>query len=339
MKIKTFLKKLTAVLLGAVTIAAPGIAYAQQVNVFGAQIQPFKATVVSDVVSAVDVTVAMYIRYVGTAAATSTVAVATNNSIAFVSGGAADTTINNTALGTLQCGATQGTLDLTDADCDTYGELVDHINASANWVAVLAGVLRSETSNGNVNNVTASTNVKNPDGLAITVKTSAGLIVSGLALPGGGRLPAGILGGAKGLPTTGLPGGIQNWIPVSFSGNPSTAGAGKPAGPFVPFADTDTSLLYASENVTSTGAVGNFIAYCVYESYKFNGGFGSTENAVQMYLETGAATTVTGKIDEFLNSGGLKCSGGKVLVRISATITLTAPLVVVTAVRQPRNIS
>ena len=334
---KNFLKKLTAVVLGAFVIAAPSLAVAQQVNVFGAQIQPFKATMVSDAIGAVDTTVALYVRYVGSSAATSTVAVTGNNSMAFVDGGAADATVN--VQDSNACGATPGTLDLTNANCNTYGGLVDRINKSKNWVAVLAGVLRSETSNANVNNVAASNAVKNPDGLGITVKTSAQLVVTGIGLPGGGRFPAGILGGQKGLPVTGLPGGIQNWIPVSFSGLPTTTGAGKPGGAFVPFADTDTSLLYASENVTSTGAVGNMIVYCVYESYKFNGGLGSTETAVNLFQKAGAATTVTGILNEFINSGGLKCSGGKLLYRISATTTLTAPTIVVTAVRQPRNIS
>jgi len=334
---KNFLKKLTAVILGAFVVASPGLAVAQQVNVFGAQIQPFKATMVSDVVGAVDTTVAFYIRYVGSSAATSTAAVTGNNALLLVDGGAADATVN--VQDTNACGATPGTLDLTNANCDTYGELVDRINKSKNWVAVLAGVLRSETSNANVNNVAASNLVKNPEGLAITVKTSAQLVVTAIGLPGGGRLTAGLLAGQRGLPTFGIPGGIQNWIPVSFAGIPTTTGAGKPGGAFVPFADTDTSLLYASENVTSGGTVGNMIVYCVYESYKFNGGLGSTETAINLFQKAGAATTVTGTLNEFINSGGLKCSGGKLLYRISATTNLTAPVLVLTAVRQPRNIS
>ena len=46
------------------------------------------------------------------------------------------------------CGSTASALDVTDSDCDTYGELVDVINANSashGFVAVLVGALASET--------------------------------------------------------------------------------------------------------------------------------------------------------------------------------------------------
>jgi hypothetical protein len=41
---------------------------------------------------------------------------------------------------TSNCGAVAGTFDVSDADCDTFGELMVEINATSNWIATLVDV-------------------------------------------------------------------------------------------------------------------------------------------------------------------------------------------------------
>lgn len=89
--------------------------------------------------TAEDGDIALFVRYVGTTVGTNTVAVAAGGDIAFVEDSSADTTIGT-------CGATPGTLDVSNTACDTLGEVVDLINSSANWVAVIHAGLRTDTS-------------------------------------------------------------------------------------------------------------------------------------------------------------------------------------------------
>lgn len=54
--------------------------------------------------------------------------------------------VNNDGAGAQVCGSNTGALDLTNAACDTFGELVDVINDSgSNWVAVLVGAAPGDT--------------------------------------------------------------------------------------------------------------------------------------------------------------------------------------------------
>lgn len=47
---------------------------------------------------------------------------------------------------TIQIGSTAGTIDVSNAAGNTFGEIVDHINGSANWKAYLVGTLRADNS-------------------------------------------------------------------------------------------------------------------------------------------------------------------------------------------------
>ena len=88
--------------------------------------------------SAVDGDIAIVVRYVGASCSgASTVAVAAGGDISFVACGSADTTVNTT--GTIDCST-------PPAGNDTLGEVVDLINASSNWRAVLLDGLRSDSS-------------------------------------------------------------------------------------------------------------------------------------------------------------------------------------------------
>lgn len=95
--------------------------------------------------------VAMLIKYVGTAApsATTDVAVAAGGDMTFRVAGVASTTINS---GLVACGNTAGTLDLSTpaATCDTFGEMVDVINATSDWRAVLVSALRTDSTDNTI---------------------------------------------------------------------------------------------------------------------------------------------------------------------------------------------
>jgi len=308
-------KKFFAVTMAALLVTLPLVGLAQSVNVPGLLVAPFKAKYVSDNITAVSTDVGIYVRYVGSAAGAATVAVAAADAdLSFVANGVADTTVNPAGAATA-CGATPGTLDTADTDCDTLGEVVDHINQSANWNAVVAAALRTDTSINSLDTL-AATDAKGPAGLGLLKDTVVALNITNVLLPGGGRLAAG--NAAQ------LPAGIENW-----QSNPQKVTPH-------PFNDRDTVMLYASHNDAYTGAAGPYIVYCVYENYKA-GGFGSSELAIVLYQEAMAATTVTGKIDEFQTAGGLSCSAGKMLVRVSAATTLTAPTNVVTGYVKTRN--
>ena len=130
MKIKT--------LVLAFLLVAPA-AFAQ---IGSAQGNPVPVTLSSDTAGSV----AMLVKYVGTStSATTDVAVAAGGDMTFRIAGAADTAVNTVAQGSL-CGATPGTLDLSTpaGTCDTLGEVVDVINASGDWIAVLVDGLRSD---------------------------------------------------------------------------------------------------------------------------------------------------------------------------------------------------
>lgn len=316
--IKTFLKNLAAVALAAVVMAGPTPAFAQGVNVNGLQVQPFSATFIGNSISAVSTDVALYVKYTGSTSQTATLDVAAADSdFTFQVAGANDATINVQSGGLPACGASVGVLDTADADCNTLGELIDHINASANWSAVIVAGLRTDATANTLLTLGASARVKDPGGVEIFWETPQALAINVALIPvdnGGASL------------------GIQNWLARSNTGRDSGKLATRP------FPDRDSTLLYYSEKVTTTGAVGNIIVYCVIENYIEDKQASSSEQANILYLEAGAATTVTGKVDEFTTAGGLVCNGGKLFVRVSATTDLTAPTVVLTGFQRFRRV-
>lgn len=109
--------------------------------------QPF-ATLVYD-----DVDVALKVRYVGSQASASITVSA-----------AGDITFKHGAVGALVVDPTidsggddPGVIDVSDASANTYGEVVDLINASANWEAYLVGGLRADNANASTGSLLART--------------------------------------------------------------------------------------------------------------------------------------------------------------------------------------
>lgn len=92
--------------------------------------------------TAEDVNVALIVKYIGTDVGTNSVAVAATGEISFIDAGTAGADVSVIC----PSGGTGGTIDVTDAACNTLGEVVDIINADANWAAVIHAGLRSDSS-------------------------------------------------------------------------------------------------------------------------------------------------------------------------------------------------
>jgi hypothetical protein len=88
--------------------------------------------------------VALLIRYVGTNTSGGTVVVAaTTGDITFATGAVGSSAADDT----LECpvsGALGGIIDVSNASCDTIGEVVDIINGSPNWRAVPVNALAAD---------------------------------------------------------------------------------------------------------------------------------------------------------------------------------------------------
>lgn len=260
---------------------------------------PAGAVTVTHTISAVDTDPALYIKWTGTTAEP-TIAVEADGNLTFTLGGSAYTGFECPVSGALG-----GVIDVSDAACNTLGEVVDIINADINngadmnggFIAVIAGGLRSDASDDSFLADAADDDVQTVNGEIVYWDTSTLDDVN--------------------VTLTDLNRGGRTWW--------GDRAAEKIHLPANPFADSENVLLYASENITNAGTIGNFSAYCVVEKYAFTGG---SETVYTMYFEAGAATTVTGFINEFINAGGLRCQGGKVLVRIEASGADTTAAVV-----------
>jgi hypothetical protein len=285
---RSTLKKL-ALTAAALSLAlVPALAVSQGVSLFGVQVQPFKAEPVSATISAVDTDVALYIKYNDTTADPS-IAVEADGNLTFLVGDAAYTGFECPVSGALG-----GIIDVSDAACDTLGEVVDIINAdqsdNAGFLAVIGAGTRAYSSNDSFLADADDTDVSRPEGEVVYWDTSTlddvGIVLLNVAQ-------------ASGAP---------EWF-----GNAQPENIRLPLNPFNGF---ETVLLYGHENITNAGTVGDFEARCIVEQYLSTGG---SETNTLMYLEAGAATTVTGTIAEFVNAGGLRCQNGKVFVTILAS--------------------
>lgn len=293
-----FLKRITAALAVAALALAP-IASAQ-VNVNGIQVLPFKAKYVSHAVTAADTDQALLIKYFGAGGtSTTTVAVEADSNLTFV--------VNGAAYAGFECpvsGDLGGVIDVSDAACNTLGEVVDVINATATSFStgyfratILAG-LRSDSSNAVLLADAADTEVTTPLGEVVfhDSSTTDDTVI--------GLWPREEVGKSLFLPQGG------SRVPVNT------------------FANSDSVLQYYHENITNAGTVGNIEVYCVKENY-LDAKSVSSETATLIYTEAGAATTVTGLINEFnYAGGGLHCQGGKIVVKLLASGADTSALTV-----------
>lgn len=122
-----------------------------------------------------DLDIGLVVKYIG-AQASGTVQVDASGNILFKHGAlaseAADTTI--------QVGVTAGTITVSNAAGNTFGEILDVINASANWKAYLVDTLRTDNSDASTGSllIMAATQAKTPGGIALLKDTSKVLNMS-----------------------------------------------------------------------------------------------------------------------------------------------------------------
>lgn len=119
--------------------------------------------------------IGIVVKYIGTQAS-GKVQVDSSGNLIFIHGAvgseAADTTIGAPTL--------NGTITVSDASADTFGEVLDIINASANWVAYLVDALRTDSSNASTGSllVMSSTQANVAGGIALNKDTSKVLNMS-----------------------------------------------------------------------------------------------------------------------------------------------------------------
>jgi hypothetical protein len=120
---------------------------------------------VSQAVAADDTDVSIIVKYYGSNAA-ATVEVEAGGDILFKEGGSADLSV------ICPVGGTGGAIDVSNAACNTFGEVVDIVNADPNWSAVILDGLRADSSNDTLLVQAASPAVLNPGGMTLLVDTS-----------------------------------------------------------------------------------------------------------------------------------------------------------------------
>lgn len=226
--------------------------------------------------------VAMLIKYIGSSAsATTDVAVAAGGDMTFRVAGVASTTINSAAV----CGATAGTLDLSTpaATCDTLGEVVDVINATADWRAVLVAGLRSDSSDNTLTTFAVASAVRS-DGLAIYFDSAVSLTTS-IAL-----VPPGCLTNIRCYMT--------------------------PAGKLLenPFGGKQIDVRWV-EGYATWATTGTFNIYSVKVSNKASG----SENVMTLHSEATGASATNKQLTQFQYYGLLGRPNDKVIVRITTT--------------------
>ena len=128
---------------------------------------------------------ALIVKYIGSEAS-GTVEVSSAGDITFkhgdLSSEAVDATIDSG-------GDDDGVIDVSDSNADTFGEVVDLINASANWRAYLVGALRADSANASTGSLLlkSATQAKVAGGVELYLDTSkvlhASVAVRGLRYP------------------------------------------------------------------------------------------------------------------------------------------------------------
>lgn len=243
--------------------------------------------------TALDGTVGLYVKYVGSTAGKPTVEVDSSSTrdITFKIAGSVDTTVGCPTIGT-------GIVDVSNAACDTFGEVINKVmGQSSNWVLVPGGLLASESTNATLAGLSATdTNIRTT-GVPLyfdnnNVVTAADLASVVIGPPSGAN--------------------AAFW----------TNGASKT--PINPFADTYTFLSGFSEKKTSGGTIGNTIVYAV--KSVFSGILGSTatytESVRTVWTETGGATATQLK-EDFSDFPLIAGPGEHLILRISSSTSIT----------------
>lgn len=276
-------RKIAALLVGLVGLL-PVLALAQNVFLFQ------KATPVSAAVVADDTSVAVLVKYYGTATSAD-VAVAANGDITFRQNAVADTT--------LECpvsGALGGVIDVSDAACNTLGEVVDQINKSSVWRAVILDGLRSDTA----------------DDSLLTFGATEATLAQGLAL----KFDTDTVGflESRALSTCRT---IDCLIPARGL---TSAGVAPPLEPN-PWKGTQTVFFYANATSTYGSGNSNFQVYSVIPKLT---AAGASEQANIIYQVAGGATTVNKEFTVWQNVGLYGDPDAKVIARLKNSAAMAS---------------
>jgi hypothetical protein len=257
------MKKLILTLAAIAVLATPSFA---QTPVFG--------HVGSDTAGSV----AMLVKYIGSTApgTTTDVAVAAGGDIAFRVVGVADTTVNTT--GSIDCSS-------PPAGSDTMGEVVDLINASSNWRAVLVGALRSDSTDNTITTFTVA-NAARAEGLPLYFDSAVSLTTSIPLIPEACKTD------------------IRCWM--------------SPQGKLMEFPaqGTQTDVKWV-EGYSTFATTGTFNIYSV-KTRQIAGAAGS-ETASTIWSEVTAATGTNKQLTQFQYVGLKGKPNEKVIVRITDT--------------------
>ena len=267
---------------------------------FAADLGEEGAVQINTSTTTVDTSPFVLIYYVGsdtTAAVTVEVA---DNTWTLLQGGAADTTI--------ECplsGAYGGLLDVTNAACDTLGELMNIVNntSGSEWrIVPINGQLADDP---------------DEDALALGATEARGdgaVVYYDDSVKLDHRI-------------TFIPGELDDEFMKPEFYDPNRDGRG-----FInPFKGATQVLKYATYAITSSGTMTDLTVTCVVPSFGptavDDSGGTFTETSQVIYLEADATTGVVGLINEFnYHNGGLRCPDGRIQIHLPTDTDLTVPL-------------
>lgn len=284
-------------------IAPPLSAQTASIGLWGFSTPPEPAFAA---ITADDSDVAMLVKYIGPIGASGTtnsgtVQIAATS--ALFKSGAQGAETNATTDPTCPGGGTAGTVDFTNAACDTLGEMVDVVNATTTWRAVLvAGFRTDNTFNSNVKLVAlGATRATTPDGVQIKFKTANQLTSSLLVAPARftTSMTAYLAGGNAGQPR-------------AFVSNP--------------FYNRRSVFLLGNETSTFASGTSTYNIYSVLPKNRPAGaagvGTGSSEVVTLMYSDVGGATTVS-KTFDLRDIGIAAARNEKLIIRLTNSAALS----------------
>lgn len=275
-------------------LTSPLLVFAQSVSDLASAILA-KSTNTSRFISALSTHQVLLVKYVGTSAS-GLVAVSAIGDLTFTSGAEG----SEAADASFECpvsGALGGVIDVSDAACDTFGEVVDTINGSCtgclqNWRAVIVDGMRSESSN---------------DTLA-TISATAATAEDGLALLGDSGVSFDVVVGATPFRS------IKNYI--SGQNNRMVEN---------PHVGTKPILYKSIATSTYASGTSTFEVFCVTPKLRTQGSVAGSEVQTQVWSEAGGATTAAKTFDFTGGGSGIACSEGqKLVVRLNNSAAMTA---------------
>jgi hypothetical protein len=285
-------KTLLSVLVAVLAVSVGANVYAQTVMDKIMSGEP-----VGKYLSAVSTDVALVVRYVGGAAGGGEIAVA--------AGGDITLTVNTAADTTTECpiaGAYGGVIDVSDASCDTLGEVCDAINFGGNWRCAIVNGLRSDSSDNTLATLVAAT-ADSMDGRPLLWDTAVALHMTEAIIPSE-SITAFVNTGSTSAPLLANPFRDSRGVLHYFSGTVTTSGAAT-----ISIYSVRVNQVPSTINAAGTG---------------FDG---SSETVTTLLSVPGGATTVEKSLD-FRHWPGMQSKKGeKLVVRESATTDLTVPLI------------